>query len=355
MRSLAVTHLLDDMSFGGVVKALSIFKHPDLDDFVRNQMLQVSPNAFRAPRLDADVIVTHFTPRWRTLPYIHSLRLRNRRAFLVHIEHSYTRAFEALHVDSVRRFRTMLRGSFAAFNEVIAVSHGQASWLRSAKVVASDRLAVIPPWSGHGELRNLAPASDPQDRPIVIGAYGRFDAAKGFDVLIDAMRQLDPGQFTLLLGGFGPDEDDLKHRAFGLRNIRFVGKVSDHKDFLSRCDVVAIPSRREAFGQVAMEAKLAGRPIIAAAVDGLPEQVGGAGIVADCQSAEGLAAALAELPDLSIAKMAQAARASVVDAESVRLLAWRKLFRRAGRYCRALQSDELRTAAPIKMSAGQIR
>ncbi|QLC25204.1 glycosyltransferase family 4 protein [Parasphingopyxis algicola] len=355
MRQLAAAHLLEDVSFGGVVKSLSIFDRPELATRIRNEMIEVNPAGVRAPRLDADIIITHFTPRWRTLPFLHALRLRNRKAFLVHVEHSYTRAFEELHVDSVRRFRAMLRGSYAAFDEVVAVSHGQADWLRVARLVPHEKLLVIPPWSDHGDLRAMPLACHSGNRPIVIGAYGRFDAIKGFDVLIDAVRRLDPTRFSLLLGGFGPEEDELKHRASLMPNMEFAGKVTNHRDFLGRCDIVAIPSRREAFGQVAMEAKLAGRPIIAAQVDGLPEQVGKAGITVDCSSAETLAAALAQLPKLPLDKMAEAARASVADAEITRLLAWQRLFGRAARYCRASQSVEARAAAPIRTSAGQIR
>lgn len=47
----------------------------------------------------------------------------------------------------------------------------------------------------------------------------------------------------------------------------------DVPDFLSRCDVVAIPSRWEAGGLINIGAREAGRPILVSPVDGLPEQL----------------------------------------------------------------------------------
>jgi glycosyltransferase involved in cell wall biosynthesis len=58
--------------------------------------------------------------------------------------------------------------------------------------------------------------------------------------------------------------------------------VEDVAGFLAGVDVVAVPSRWEAYGMVANEAREAGRPVLVAPVDGLPEQVqGGGGLVVD--------------------------------------------------------------------------
>jgi glycosyltransferase involved in cell wall biosynthesis len=323
-------HLLNDLALGGVTKALSLYDHARLRRLVSSRTVSLDPTWRVAPRLDADFILTHFPPSWRTLPFLVSLRVRNPRARIIHVAHSYTRAWEAAQVPHRARFRAMLTLAFGFVDTVVAVSQAQGAWLAEAAGLRRDRLRVISPWSGVTGLEALpAPATSPGDR-IVLGAYGRFDPAKGFDVLIDAMAALDPQRFTLRLGGFGPEEQALRDRARGASNITFVGRIDDVPGFIKGCDVIVVPSRWDSFGLVATEARFAGRPIVTADVDGLPEQVGAAGLVADCTTAAGLARALSRLPDLDLGQMGRAGRASVHGYEAARLRDWQWLFRVAG-------------------------
>ncbi|PEQ10502.1 hypothetical protein B2G71_22000 [Novosphingobium sp. PC22D] len=328
MTRLRCVHLNDDFAMGGVVKALGIFDHPQLAGMVESRVQPVTPGWRLAPRLDADVIVTHFPPSWRALPFLASLRVRNPSAHLVHIEHSYTGAWEALCVPSRRRFRQLLRLSYRFFNDIVAVSQGQRDWLLGAGLVQPRRLHVLHPWSGAQNLDRVPLPDFMPNRPLRVGALGRFAWAKGFDVLIDAFASLDPGQFELRLGGMGPLESELRERAAKLEHVRFVGKVDDVAAFMAQCDVVVVPSRWEAFGQVAAEARMAGRPVIVADVDGLPEQVGRAGLVADCNTPETLVEAIRRLTRCDLPGMARAARASMANAETERAFAWRTLFQR---------------------------
>lgn len=328
MKRLRSVHLCDDFALGGVAKGLTIYAHPDLEAQISSRVLRANPRHSLAPHLDADVIVSHFPPSWRTLPFLASLRLRNPGARLVHVEHSYTGAWEAAKVANRLRFRIMLRLAFRLFDEVVAVSHAQAHWLGAATGLAADKLHVLYPWSGRQQLDHVAPAVLSNHRPLRLGAFGRFSEQKGFDTLIDAMALLDPAHFTLLLGGFGADDAALRAQAAGLPHVRFVGKVDDVPDFLSRCDVIVVPSRWEAFGQVVAEAKMAGRAVLVADVDGMPEQIGDAGMVVDCRTAEALAGALAALPAMPLAAMGAAGRHAMQTAERERVNAWQALFLR---------------------------
>jgi glycosyltransferase involved in cell wall biosynthesis len=328
MTRLRCVHLCNDFALGGVSKALGIYAHPGLATLIASRVLPADPRDSLAPLLDADIIVTHFPPSWRTLPFLASLRLRNPAARLIHIEHSYTGAWEAAKVTNPLRFRIMLRLAYRLFDEIVAVSHGQARWLRAVTGLAAGKLHVLHPWSGSQQLDAVAALVTSDQRPLVLGAFGRFNEQKGFDTLIAAMAQLDPARFTLLLGGFGADDAALRAQAAGLPHVQFVGKVDDVPDFLSRCDVVVVPSRWEAFGQVVAEAKMAGRAVLVADVDGMPEQVGDAGIVADCSTAESLATALAALAAQPLAAMGAAGRAAMQTAERERIAAWQALFLR---------------------------
>jgi glycosyltransferase involved in cell wall biosynthesis len=328
----SVVHLLDDFALGGVTKALSLYSHSELAAVIDSRTEPVSPGWAMAPRLRADTILVHFPPSWRTLPFLVSLRARNRQARLIHIAHSYSRAWELRNVPNPGRFRTMLKLAFRLFDDVVAVSLDQARWLAEAGEISLQKLHVIEPWSGTQGLDALEDVADKPTKPLILGAYGRFDRAKGFDILIDAMKMLDEGQFLLLLGGFGPEDEDLRRRAAAAPNIEFLGRIEDAAAFVGRCDVIVVPSRWEPFGLVATEAKLGGRPIITANVDGLPEQVGAAGLVANCTNATALAHTLATLPTLPLAAMGCVARQSVRDGEAIRIKKWKRLFRGEQRY-----------------------
>ena len=68
--------------------------------------------------------------------------------------------------------------------------------------------------------------------------------------------------------------------------------VRDKAFAAAACDAVIIPSRYEAFGLVATEARMAARPVIVADIDGLPEQVGAGGCIAPLGTAAEIARAI---------------------------------------------------------------
>ena len=107
-------------------------------------------------------------------------------------------------------------------------------------------------------------------------------------------------------------------------NVRVGGAVDDVAAFLASVDAVVVPSRWEAFGQVALEARAAGRPVIVTAVDGLIEQVEpGCGVQVPAGDTEKLAAALRGLAGAEgFAAMAFAARASTDDHMARSVAAW---------------------------------
>lgn len=329
MNPIRVVNLLDDFALGGVTKGLSIYDDPGFAGVITATTVAIKPDAVIAPRIDADIIITHFPPNWRRIAFLASLRARNPDAKIIHVEHSYSADWEALHVPHTARFRLMLRVAFGLVHHVVAVSQAVGDWMLRIGAVRGDQLSVIYPYSGKKGLDSVPDMALPTDGPLVIGSYGRFCDAKGFDTLISAFRLLgDTHPAQLLLGGFGPDQDKLVKLAGHARNIRFVGRVDDVAGFLGQCHVIAIPSRYEAYGQVANEAREAGRPILVSHAGGLPEQVGNAGIMADCRTAQSLADVLALLPTLPLETMGRAGRKATEGCGDRRITQWIKLFRR---------------------------
>jgi glycosyltransferase involved in cell wall biosynthesis len=129
----------------------------------------------------------------------------------------------------------------------------------------------------------------------VVGAVGRLSAEKGMDVLVRAVARL-PGTRAVVAGD-GPDRESLERLAhqLGIASlVTFAGWLeAPWPDHLTP-DVLAVPSRREGFGLVAAEALIAGIPVVASAVGGLPEvlEEGAAGLLVPPEDPTALARAI---------------------------------------------------------------
>jgi glycosyltransferase involved in cell wall biosynthesis len=327
MSRIKLVNLLDDFTLGGVTKGLALFDSAPVRAIADCETRPINSEAMIAPALDADIIITHFPPNWKRLAFLALLRARNPKATLIHVEHSYSGDWEDQHVPHRARFRLMMKWALSMVDHVVCVSDRQAQWLMEGDMVEPHRLDVIYPSSQPKGLDAIPLPEFGHDRPLVVGAYGRFAPAKGFDRLIEAFKRLGADDnLELLLGGFGPEEEALKAQAADCPRIRFAGKISDLPAYLAQCDVIAVPSRFEAYGQVANEAREAGRPILVSTAGGLPEQVGSAGLVVDCADPDALLAALQCLPVMPLAHMARAGRAATQNCGAERADAWARLI-----------------------------
>jgi glycosyltransferase involved in cell wall biosynthesis len=121
---------------------------------------------------------------------------------------------------------------------------------------------------------------------------------KGYDVLIRAMTEL-PGCCLVLLGE-GPERARLTKlaRQLGVEDrVELAGWIPSPWTDHFRFDVIAVPSSFEGFGLVAVEALLAGIPVVASRVGGLAEIVhdGETGLLVEPGDPSALAHALREL------------------------------------------------------------
>ena len=207
---ITLAHLLDDFGMGGVTRALALFDEPELAGLAQSRVVPISPDARIAPALDADIIVDHMALSWARLAFLASLRARNPKARIIHIEHSYTRSFEAEQVNGSGRFRFMLRLAASLVDQIVCVSKAQRDWLQGPVGVASAKLRVIYPWCGRADLLNL-PASAPRgDRALRLLAYGRYAKVKNFAELVTAMRSFEGSEVKLRVFGDGPERSLLK-------------------------------------------------------------------------------------------------------------------------------------------------
>lgn len=341
---IRLAHLRDEAEIGGVARMVQ-FLMDRLGAGFEQAAVHVAPSRLTPFGIDADVLVAHVTSIWTKVPYLAMLRLARAGRPLVLVEHSYTEHFIRRHVDAPQRFNVMLRTAYGLATHVVAVSHGQAAWMRANRLVPEDKLTVIRSATDMAGLAAIAaPAPRRNGAPMHLGAYGRYAEQKGFDLLVEAMHHIPPGLARLSLRGLGPDKDKLQTLALGLPHVVIGELVHDVADFLSTVDAVAVPSRWEAFGQVATEARAAARPVIATDVDGLSEQVCSEfGLLVPPDNVQALADAIRRMASADLTSLGEAARRSVASHGADHLAAWRTLLSAAARKPVALASQSSAT------------
>jgi glycosyltransferase involved in cell wall biosynthesis len=166
------------------------------------------------------------------------------------------------------------------------------------------------------ELLPALPFQHP--RPYVLG-LGRLETQKGFDVLIEALARLEAG-VDLLLAGDGSARAALKAQASarGLgERVHFLGATDRATTvaLLRGAALLACPSRFEGLPLVCIEALAVARPVVASAVNGIPELVrdGETGFLVPPDDAGALAAAIGRVladPD-GAARLAARGRTAV--------------------------------------------
>ncbi|MFO0586901.1 MAG: glycosyltransferase [Polyangiaceae bacterium] len=113
---------------------------------------------------------------------------------------------------------------------------------------------------------------------VVIGNVGRLADQKGQEYLIRAMPQViakEP-RAHLVIVGWGPLEAELRAltRQLGIEDrVTFAGKRLDVDELLGTFDVFAFSSVHEGQGIAILEAMAASLPLVATAVDGIPDMV----------------------------------------------------------------------------------
>jgi glycosyltransferase involved in cell wall biosynthesis len=304
-----VWHLIGDKRAGGSNHLVRQLIDSPLSDRFECTILRLPEAKEKLKYHKPDIIIFHYPCAWKYLPELLLLK-QHSKVFIY--DHHYCQGFEKEQVNSRLRFRLMLRLAYGLADGVVSISQAQYQWMVSQKLVKASKVRIITSASKLEDILKITPKTP--SKPLQLGAYGRFAPQKGFDVLLKAMALLPPAQFQLNLGGYGQDEELIHKLAEGLPHVNLIGTVTDVPKFLASCDVIIIPSRWEAWGLVCLEAKAAGKPVIASDVDGLSEQVQNCGILVPPNDIQKLASAIASLPQQDLATWGQTGRTLAVNA-----------------------------------------
>lgn len=109
------------------------------------------------------------------------------------------------------------------------------------------------------------------ENSLVVGTIAELHSNKGLEYLLEATKNIDA---TLVIIGDGELESELKLKANSSKlTAIFPGNIPNAATFLPAFDIFVLPSIKEGLPYVILEAGLAGLPVIASRVGGIPEIV----------------------------------------------------------------------------------
>lgn len=169
--------------------------------------------------------------------------------------------------------------SFGCAHRVLAVSQSLAEAASRARVVGASKAKVLASGSGNGvdargrfdPARALSAAAAraafklPRDG-VVVTYVGRLVRDKGIAELLAAWETLARGNATLFVVGPFEERDalppDLVRRITSTPSIRHLAFTEDMPTVYAASDVVVLPSHREGFPNVPLEAAAMGLPVV---------------------------------------------------------------------------------------------
>lgn len=203
------------------------------------------------------------------------------------------------HLHNIHDPQSVLMGladRVIAVTEAVALSI--ASWRiprHKIRVVLNRTLGSkrVPP------LSKIQPAT--LQRPSIVTVCG-MSRRKGIEELIQAFELVGQqfGDAHLYLVGEGPERVRFQSQASKSRyfhRIHFEGFQARPQAYMLSADVFVLASRRESFGLVLIEAREAGRAIVATDVDGIAEALDGgrAGVLVPARDPHALASAICRI------------------------------------------------------------
>jgi glycosyltransferase involved in cell wall biosynthesis len=153
--------------------------------------------------------------------------------------------------------------------KIISNSNATRQFLNLKFNIPIDKISVIYNGIEFKNKNSSSKSSSKFSKKFSVGYLGRFETQKGLPSLISTAKLLP--KINFYFGGYGPWEAYLKEHSLDQKNIFIVGKIIDSFSFLSKIDIFVVPSIREPFGNVIVEAGLCNRTVIASNVDGIPE------------------------------------------------------------------------------------
>ena len=211
-------------------------------------------------------------------------------------------------IDVWRPYTFLETRALLGARRILCISdYTRRQMLRFCPALDPERLVVVPntldPYFTPGADRALSAAPMGYPRILTVSRLTSVDMYKGVDTLIEALplvRRDFPSARLRIVGG-GDDRPRLEAivDSLGLAGaVDFRGIVDDDtlRAEYEACDLFALPSRKEGFGLVFLEAMTYGKPCLGARAGGIPEVITAAtGALAEYGNIPDIAAGLTDL------------------------------------------------------------
>jgi glycosyltransferase involved in cell wall biosynthesis len=202
--------------------------------------------------------------------------------------------------------RKLIGWAYRRADAVVALSEGVRKELVEDCAIDPERMVTI---HNPVDVASIAAATQAvkdgiqevsSNGPLIVGC-GRLHRQKGFDLLIEALADLDDIKVRLVILGEGPERAALEAlaRSRGVADRVLMPGFENHPEkWLAQATLFVLPSRWEGFGHVLVEALAAGVPVVSAWAPYGPADIlddGETGLMVPTGNAAALGAAIGRL------------------------------------------------------------
>ena len=192
--------------------------------------------------------------------------------------------------------------------KILIDSHSQREFLIQNRIVKDSNSLVLGAGSisgvdlGRFKINSVARKEirkklNTSETSIVILFLGRLKKEKGIIELVEAFSAIHIKIPDTELWLVGPDEDQLQSKLKKTKGIKFVSFTREPEKYMASADIFCLPSYREGFGSVVIEAAACGVPSIGSNIYGLNDAIsnGKTGILVSARSTSELEVAINKL------------------------------------------------------------
>ena len=205
--------------------------------------------------------------------------------------------------NASKSFYLALEKTASAYRDfIITVSDADKKAALDNKLIAENKIQTI-----HNGLPKLQFLEKQEARKklllpenkILLGCVANFYKTKGLDILVDAISLLDDkiknNIHLSIIGRSNHARDEVRSKILEYElgeKITLIDSLPMAYPYLSAFDVFILPSRKEGFPLVLLEAMQAGLPIVATKVGGIPEALEDGGLQVAPEDPKALADAI---------------------------------------------------------------
>jgi len=210
------------------------------------------------------------------------------------------------------REQAPIRRAAARATRIVTISQWSAHQIATILRVNPSRIVVVHPAPDPFFFPAPGDALPPnlQGKQFVLFVAGperRKNASLIIEACAKALRA--PGEILAVVGNLSERDEEFL-RAYAPPHVRLRADDDLLRTLYRTAALVAVPSRGEGFGLVAVEAMACGAPVIASNASALPEATGGDALLVDPRDLAAWAQAIRSLMDDSAQRSALAARAA---------------------------------------------